>query len=69
MIKNMKNLNLKSKIYLILQILFAILTFVGFVLLLVGKINNVGMSIVCMVFSLTFGNFYKDSKKETKKIK
>lgn len=62
----MKNLSTKSKIYLILQILFAILTFVGFILLLIEKINNAGMSIVCMVFSLMFGNFYRDSKKGKK---
>lgn len=60
----MKKLSLKSKIYLSLQILFAVLTFVGLVLLLAGKINTGGMSIVCMVFSLTFARFYTSSKKE-----
>lgn len=60
----MKTLSLKSKIYLSLQILFAILTFVGLVLLLAGRMNNGGMSIVCMVFSLTFARFYNSSKKD-----
>lgn len=59
----MKNLSVKSKIYLSLQILFTILTFVGFILLLIGKMDNAGMSICCMIISLVFGTFYKDSIK------
>lgn len=59
----MKNLSVKSKIYLSLQIIFAILTFVGFILLLIGKLNTAGMSICSMVISLVFGTFYKDSTK------
>lgn len=59
----MKSLNIKAKIYLALQIIFTILTFVGFVLLFIGKIDNAGMSICCMVISLIFGVFYKDSTK------
>ncbi len=58
----MRKLSMKSKIYLALQILFVILTFVGFILLLIGKLNNAGMSIICMVFSLMFGNLFRDSK-------
>ena len=59
----MKSLSIKAKIYLALQIIFTILTFVGFVLLFIGKIYNAGMSICCMVISLIFGVFYKDSTK------
>ena len=59
----MKSLSIKAKIYLALQIIFTILTFVGFVLLYIGKIDNAGMSICCMVISLIFGVFYKDSTK------
>jgi hypothetical protein len=59
----MKSLSIKAKIYLALQIIFTILTFVGFVLLFIGKIDNAGMSICCMVISLIFGVFYKDSTK------
>lgn len=59
----MKSLSIKAKIYLALQIIFTILTFVGFVLLFIGKIDNAGMSICCMVISLVFGVFYKDSTK------
>ena len=59
----MKSLSIKAKTYLALQIIFTILTFVGFVLLFIGKIDNAGMSICCMVISLIFGVFYKDSTK------
>ena len=59
----MKSLSIKAKSYLALQIIFTILTFVGFVLLFIGKIDNAGMSICCMVISLIFGVFYKDSSK------
>ena len=59
----MKSLSIKAKIYLALQIIFTILTFVGFVLLFIGKIDNAGMSICCMVISLIFGVFYKYSTK------
>lgn len=59
----MKSLSIKAKIYLALQIIFTILTFVGFFLLFIGKIDNAGMSICCMVISLVFGVFYKDSTK------
>lgn len=59
----MKNLSIKSKIYLILQIIFMVLTFVGGILLLLDKIDNPGMSVCCMCFSEVFGNLYNSSKK------
>lgn len=58
----MKNLSMKSKIYLSLQILFMILTFVGGILLWIGKMDNAGMSVCCMTMSLAFGSFYNSSK-------
>lgn len=59
----MKKLSMKSKIYLSLQIIFTILTFVGLVLLLIGKIKTAGISICCMSLSLVFKSFYDYSKK------
>ncbi len=58
----MKKLSMKSKIYLSLQIIFLILTFVGGILLFIGKMNNAGMSVCCMAMSLAFGNLYNSSK-------
>lgn len=58
----MKKLSMKSKIYLSLQIIFTILTFVGFILLLIGKLETAGMSICCMAISFVFRAFYDSSK-------
>ncbi len=58
----MKKISMKSKIYLLLQIIFMILTFVGGILLFIGKMDNAGMSVCCMVMSLAFGTLYNSSK-------
>ena len=58
----MKKLSVKSKIYLSLQIIFMILTFVGGILLFIGKMDNAGMSVCCMTMSLAFGSLYNSSK-------
>ncbi len=58
----MKKLSIKSKIYLALQIIFMVLTFVGGILLFIDKIDNPGMSICCMGLSLIFKSFYDHSK-------
>ena len=58
----MKNLSIKAKIYLFLQIIFMILTFVGGILLFIGKMDNAGMSVCCMAMSLAFGSLYNSTK-------
>ncbi len=58
----MKRLSMKSKIYSSLQIIFMILTFVGGILLFIGKMDNAGMSVCCMTMSLVFGSLYNSSK-------
>lgn len=58
----MKNLSIKAKVYLILQIIFMILTFVGGILLFIDKIDNAGMSVCCMAISLVFGSLYNSAK-------
>lgn len=60
----MKKLNLKSKIYLSLQIIFMTLTFVGGILLFIGKLDNAGMSVCCMAMSLAFGSLFNSSKND-----
>ncbi len=39
----MKKLSMKSKKHISLQIIFMVLTFVGGILLLIGKMDNAGM--------------------------
>ncbi len=58
----MKKLSGKAGFYLTLQIIFMILTFVGGVLLFVGKIDNAGMSVCSMTMSLAFGSLYNSTK-------
>ena len=58
----MKKLSVKSKIYLSLQIIFLILTFVGGILLFFDKIDNAGMAVCFMTMSLAFGSLYNSSK-------
>ncbi len=58
----MKNLSTKAKIYLFLQIIFMILTFVGGILLFIGKMDNAGMSVCCMAMSIAFGSLYNRVK-------
>lgn len=52
----MKNLSVKQKVYLTLQIIFMILAFIGGILLFIGKLDNAGMSVA-------FGSLYQNSKK------
>lgn len=63
--ENMKDLSVKSKIFLSLQIIFTVLTFAGGVLLFIGKLDNAGMSICCMSFALIFARFYDSSKNKS----
>ncbi len=58
----MKNLSTKAKIYLVLQIIFMILTFIGGILLFIGKMDNARMSVCCMAMSLAFGYLYNGAK-------
>lgn len=58
----MKRLSTKAKIYLSLQIIFMILTFIGGILLFIGILDNAGMSVCSMVMSLVFSDLYKTSR-------
>ena len=58
----MKKISMKSKIYLSLQIIFMVLTFVGGILLFIDKMDNAGTSVCCMTMSLAFGSLYNSSK-------
>lgn len=58
----MKKLSIKSIVCLMFQIIFLILTFVGGILLFIGKMNNAGMSICCAAMSVAFRSLYNSSK-------
>ena len=45
---------LKVKIFLILSLVFAILTLIGGYLVITHKLDNAGYSVIPMLFTLTF---------------
>lgn len=55
---------LKVKIFLILSLVFAILTLIGGYLVITYKLDNAGYSGIPMSFTLTFSILYRNSKKD-----
>lgn len=60
---NLKREKIKKNIFLVLQIVFIILTFIGAVLVIIQKVNNAGYAVIPMLWSLIFGMLYRNSKK------
>lgn len=58
----------KEKVYLILYIIFLILTFIGagYVILNNG-VPNAGYAVIPMLFGIVFGGLYFNEKKKDKK--
>jgi hypothetical protein len=59
---------LKVKIFLILSLVFAILTLIGGYLVITHKLDNAGYSVIPMLFTLTFSILYRNSKKRQRVI-
>ena len=59
---------LKVKIFLILSLVFAILTLIGGYLVITRKLDNAGYSVIPMLFTLTFSILYRNSKKRQRVI-
>ena len=57
---------LKTRILLIISLIFAVLTFVGAYMVLTHKVDNAGYSVVPMLFTLIFSLFYRNSKQDEK---
>lgn len=58
---------LKTRILLILSLIFAVLTFVGGYMIITYKVDNAGYSVVPMLFTLIFSMFYRNSKQDESK--
>ncbi len=56
----------KLKVFLILSLIFAILTLVCGYLVITHKLDNAGYSVIPMLFTLTFSILYRNSKKDKK---
>lgn len=54
---------MKIKVFLFLNIIFTILTFIGCYMIFTNKVDNAGYSVVPMVFAVTFNVLYRNSKK------
>ena len=55
---------LKVKIFLILSLVFAILTLIGGYLVVTHKLDKAGYSVIPMLFTLIFSILYRNSKKD-----
>lgn len=60
---NFKKETVKKNIFLLLQIVFMVLTFIGAIMVIRNKLNNAGYAVIPMLFSLIFGLLYRNSKK------
>ena len=61
---NSKLKQLKSIIFLIVSLIFAILTVVIGYLVIIHKLDNVGYVVIPMLFTLTFSILYRNCKKD-----
>lgn len=60
---NLKKETAKKNIFLSLQIVFIVLTFIGAITVITDKLNNAGYAVIPMLFSLIFGLLCRNSKK------
>ncbi len=65
----MKKEQVKMKVFLILYVLFLILTFVGAFMVITHKVSNAGYAVIPMLFGLIFAMLYRNSKKAIKENK
>ena len=63
---DLKKEKIKRNIFLTLQIIFLILTFIGAILVIMKKLDNAGYAVVPMLWSLIFGGFMQNSQKKIK---
>lgn len=61
---DLKKEKTKRNIFLALQIIFLILTFVGAALVIMKKVDNAGYAVIPMLWSLIFGGFMRESQKK-----
>ena len=63
---DLKKEKIKRNIFLTLQIIFLILTFIGATLVIMKKLDNAGYAVIPMLWSLIFGGFMRESQKKIK---
>lgn len=63
---DIKKEKIKKNIFLTLQIIFTILTFVGAILVFLKKVDNAGYAVIPMLWALIFGGLMQSSQKKIK---
>ena len=63
---NLKKEKIKRNIFLVLQIIFTILTFIGATLVIMKKVNNAGYAVIPMIWALILGVFMQNSQNKIK---
>ena len=66
---NLKKEKIKRNVFLILQIIFFILTIIGAILVIMKKVDNAGYAVIPMLFSLIFAGFTRESQNKINKQK
>ena len=54
----------KKTIFMILYIIFLVLTMIGVYLVLARKVDNAGYSVIPMLFGLIFASLYHKTRKD-----
>lgn len=65
---DLKKEKIKRNIFLILQIIFTILTFIGAILVIIKKFDNAGYAVIPMIWTLIFSVFMQKSQKKLNDI-
>lgn len=60
---DLKKEKLKKKVFLVIYVIFVVLTFIGAFMVITHKVNNAGYAVIPMLFGLIFGVLYRNSKK------
>lgn len=63
---NLKLETVKKNVFLVLRVIFAVLTFLGGYLVVVQKAPHAGYALIPALFSLVFNNLYNTSKHRIK---
>lgn len=60
---DLKKEKLKKNVFLVIYVIFVVLTFIGAFMVISHKVNNAGYAVIPMLFCLIFGMLYRNSKK------
>ena len=65
-VMDLKKETIKRNVFLVLQIIFLVLTLIGAILVFMKKVDNAGYAVIPMLWSLIFGGFMRESQKKIK---